>query len=141
MLRRELVLIAPPGVNESGIAALFRQHDWIRYDRDTVTGALAARYVATHFKDKRSKFEFDTVAAIVAMVSAGLGISLVQLADPRLCQIHPVRIIRLGRGAPVLQLSLVTRKADDDDRALGVLRDAMTSVCIDAQRQRTASGV
>ena len=75
------------------------------------------------------------------MVSAGLGISLVQLADPRLCQIHPVRIIRLGRGAPVLQLSLVTRKADDDDRALGVLRDAMTSVCIDAQRQRTASGV
>ena len=141
MLRRELVLIAPPGVQESSVAALFRQHEWIRYDRDTVTGALAARYVGMHVKEKRSELEFDTVAAIVSMVSAGLGISLVQLADPRLCQIYPVRIVRLGRGAPVLQLSLVTRKADDDDRSLGVLRDAMTSVCIDAQRQRASSGV
>jgi DNA-binding transcriptional LysR family regulator len=140
MLRRELVVIAPPGAQESSVAALFRQYEWIRYDRDTVTGALAAGYVATHFKDKRSNFEFDTVAAIVSMVSAGLGISLVQLADPKLCRIYPVRIVRLGRGAPALQMSLVTRKADDDDRALGVLRDAMTSVCIEAQRQRAASG-
>ena len=85
--------------------------------------------------------EFDTVAAIVAMVSAGLGISLVQLADPKLCQMYPVRIVRLGRGAPALQLSLITRKADDDDRALGAVRNAMTSVCVDAQRHRTASGV
>ncbi|RZL55007.1 MAG: LysR family transcriptional regulator [Variovorax sp.] len=141
MLRRELVLIAPPGAEESSVAALFRQHEWIRYDRGTVTGMLAARYVNAHVKDKRGEFEFDTVAAIVAMVSAGLGVSLVQLADPKLCQIYPVRIVRLGRGAPALQLSLVTRKADDDDRALGVLREAMTSVCIDAQRRRTASGV
>jgi DNA-binding transcriptional LysR family regulator len=140
MLRRELVVIAPPGAQESSVAALFRQYEWIRYDRDTVTGALAAGYVATHFKDKRSNFEFDTVAAIVSMVSAGLGISLVQLADPKLCRIYPVRIVRLGRGAPALQMSLVTRKADDDDRALGVLRDAMTSVSIEAQRQRAASG-
>ena len=141
MLRRELVLVAPPDAAETSIAALFRQYDWIRYDRETVTGAMATRYVNSHIKDKRGSFEFDTVAAIVAMVSAGLGISLVQLADPKLCQIYPVRIVRLGRGAPALQLSLVTRKADDDDRALGALRDAMTSVCIDAQRQRMASGV
>lgn len=141
MLRRELVLIAPPGAPETGIAALFRQYDWIRYDRETVTGALATRYVNAHVEDRRGSFEFDTVAAIVSMVSAGLGISLVQLADPKLCQIYPVRVVRLGRGAPTLQLSLVTRKADDDDRALGAVRDAMTSVCNDAQRQRAASGI
>lgn len=141
MLRRELVLVAPPDAAETSIAALFRQYEWIRYDRETVTGALATRYVNAHIKEKRGSFEFDTVAAIVAMVSAGLGISLVQLADPKLCQMYPVRIVRLGRGAPALQLSLVTRKADDDDRALGAVRDAMTSVCVDAQRHRTASGV
>ncbi len=141
MLRRELVLIAPPDAAETSIAALFKQYEWIRYDRETVTGALATRYANTHVKEKRGSFEFDTVAAIVSMVSAGLGISLVQLADPKLCQIYPVRVVRLGRGAPTLQLSLVTRKADDDDRALGAVRDAMTSVCVDAQRQRAAGGL
>ena len=141
MLRRELVLVAPPSAPETTVAALFRQHEWIRYDRGTITGAMAARFAA-RVRDKRgSSLEFDNAAAIVAMVSAGLGISIVQIADPAICQTYPVRVVRLGRGAPVLQLSLVTRKADDDDRALGVLRDAMTSVCIDAQRQRTASGV
>jgi DNA-binding transcriptional LysR family regulator len=141
MLRRELVLVAPPGATETSVAALFRQYEWIRYDRGTITGAMAARFAAG-MRDKRgSSLEFDNAAAIVAMVSAGLGISIVQIADPGICQTYPVRVVRLGRGAPVLQLSLVTRKNDDDDRPLAAVRDAVRSALMVAQRSRTATGL
>lgn len=141
MLRREMVLVAPPGATETTVAALFKQYEWIRYDRSTITGAMAARYAA-QVRDKRgSSLEFDNAAAIVAMVSAGLGISIVQIADPGLCQTYPVRVVRLGRNAPVLQLSLVTRKADDDSRPVAAVRDAVRSVLMAAQRTRTATGL
>jgi DNA-binding transcriptional LysR family regulator len=141
MARRELVLIAPTSAKESAVPALFRQYEWIRYDRDTITGTMAARYVRAHIHEKRSEFEFDAVSAIIAMVSAGLGISIVQIADPRLLQIYPVRVLRLGRGAPSVQFSLVTRKTDAESRPLVALRDAMNSVLAEEQRQRMASGV
>ncbi|MEH3087947.1 MAG: LysR family transcriptional regulator [Xylophilus ampelinus] len=132
MLRRELVLVAPPASTEASLAALFRAHEWIRYDRGTVTGALAAQFVGAQLGEIRSSLEFDSAAAIVAMVSAGLGISIVQVADPALLRSYPVRVVRLGRGAPVLRLSLVMRKADAESRPLRALHDAMRIACLDA---------
>jgi DNA-binding transcriptional LysR family regulator len=127
LTQREIVLIAPPGERASSVSTLLHKHDWIRYDRSTVTGAMAARYVHACLPGKRSALELDSVPAIVAMVSAGLGVSLVQLMDPGICQIYPVRIIRLGSEVPTLQISLVIRKADEDSRLLLALREAMTA--------------
>lgn len=125
MLCRELVLVAPPLAKERSIADLFKKYQWIKYDRGTVTGSLASGFVSAHVGEIRSKLEFDSASAIVAMVSAGLGISIVQVASPVLLQSYPVRVVRLGPAAPILQLSLVTRKPDDDSRALSALREAM----------------
>lgn len=125
MTERELLLVAPPESIQTDPAALFKQYEWIRYDRATVTGSMAVRYVASHIKHKTGKLEFDSVQAILAMVSANLGISLVQLTDPGLCDLYPVRVIKLGRHVPLLQFSVVTRKADDDNRGLAVVRDAL----------------
>jgi DNA-binding transcriptional LysR family regulator len=141
MLRRELVLVAPVAASESSIAALFKQHEWIRYDRATVTGSMAARFVNAHVRDKHGQLELDSATAILAMVSAGLGVSVIQIADPSVLAIYPVRIVRLGRGAPMLQLSLVTRKADNDSRMISVVRDAMISAMANSQQQRTSRGV
>jgi DNA-binding transcriptional LysR family regulator len=140
MVRRELLLVAPPG-SVGNLAALFQQYEWIRYDRETVTGALAARFVHAHVPNKRSQLEFDNVSAIVAMVSAGLGISIVQIADPGIVASYPVRILKLGRSAPTLQFALVVRKADEDSRPLIALREAMAEVLEDGQRARTARGM
>jgi DNA-binding transcriptional LysR family regulator len=131
MMRRELVLVAPPAATETSLAALFRSYEWIRYDRATVTGAMAAQFVGAQLGEIRSSLEFDSAAAIVAMVSAGLGISIVQIADPSLLRSYPVRVVRLGRGAPVLRLSLVMRKDDADSRPLEALHDAMRAACQD----------
>jgi DNA-binding transcriptional LysR family regulator len=125
LLRSEMRLIAPPDATEASVPALFKQHDWIRYDRQTISGAMAARYVTRQLHAGRGALELDSVPAIVAMVSAGLGIALVHLVDAGLCQSYPVRFVRLGRGAPAVQMSLVTRKADADSRLLRAVRDAM----------------
>lgn len=130
MLRRELVLIAPATATESSVAALFRRYDWIRYERDTVTGALAARYVHEQVGESRSTLELDSTIAIIATVSAGLGISVVQPPDAAQQLSYPLRVVKLGRAAPALQLSLVTRKVDEDSRPLQALRDALRAALV-----------
>jgi hypothetical protein len=58
----------------------------------------------------------------------GLGVAIIHLLDDALCRVYPVREVRLGRAAPVLQLVLVTRKVDDDHRALAVVRETLGEV-------------
>jgi len=125
LLTRELVLIAPPTERGATAADLLARYDWIRYDRTTSTGAMAARYVRQLMPEKRSTLELDTVTAIAAMVSEGLGVSVVQIMDPSICELYPVEILRLGSS---LQISVVTRKDDADHRGLLALREAMEHV-------------
>jgi DNA-binding transcriptional LysR family regulator len=138
LLRSEMRLIAPPAASETSVPALFKQHEWIRYDRQTISGMLAARYVTRQAWAGRGAMELDSVPAIVAMVSAGLGIALVHLVDAGLCHSHPVRFVRLGRGAPAVQMALVTRKADANSRLLLAVGDAMTAAL--ATQLRTLAG-
>lgn len=139
--RRELLAIAPPHATEPTLGALFRQYDWIRYDRGTVTGAMAVRYVNAQLRDKHPSLELDNVPAIVAMVSAGLGVSIVQLSDPGITLAYPVRLLRLGRAAPALQVSLVMRKADADDRRLLALQGAMGETLASPLRRREVTAL
>ena len=138
LLRSEMRLIVPPEAAESSVPALFKQYEWIRYDRHTISGMLAARYVTRQVRTRRGALELDSVPAIVAMVSAGLGIALVHLVDAGFCQSYPVRFVRLSRGAPAVQMSFVTRKADADSRPLRAVGDAMTAAL--ATTVRTLAG-
>lgn len=138
LMRSEMRLIAPPDARETSVPALFKQYEWIRYDRQTISGQLAARYVGSQVRTGRGAMELDSVPAIVAMVSAGLGIALVHLVDSGFCQSYPVRFVRLGRAAPAVQMSMVSRKADADSRPLRAVGDAMTAVL--AGTVRTLAG-
>jgi len=138
LVRSEMRLIVPPEAAENSVPALFKQYDWIRYDRQTISGMLAARYVTRQVRTRHGALELDSVPAIVAMVSAGLGIALVHLVDAGFCQSYPVRFVRLSRGAPAVQMSFVTRKADADSRPLRAVGDAMTAAL--ATTVRTLAG-
>jgi DNA-binding transcriptional LysR family regulator len=125
---RELVLVAAPQAPGTNVGALLRRYDWIRYDRSSIAGAMAARFVKRMQPNKRSSIELDSASAILGMVSAGLGVSVVQLAEPAITRLYPVRVLALGRGAPTLTIGMVTRRADDEDRRLLALRGAMVDV-------------
>ncbi len=134
VLRRELVLLAPPQSTQERPVNLLKQHEWIRFDPDTNAGRLAARWVRKHAAGARPTMELQSVQAVVAMVSAGLGVSIVQQPDTLMTLAHPVRVLSLGRGAPAVQVSLVSRPADATSRKLEVLRDALASVSTEATR-------
>lgn len=128
LARRELVLIAPPDSTETSPTALLRRYDWVRYDRNTVTGAMAARHVLSLLPNKRSVLELDSAPAIIASVHRGLGVSIIHLLDEAFASAYPVRELRLGRNAPMLELTWVARKSSDDDRALAVVREQIAAL-------------
>jgi DNA-binding transcriptional LysR family regulator len=128
LIRNELVLLAPPDSIGSGLATLFRSHDWIRMNPQTYTGRLAARHVNRHLAGTRALVDLQSVHLIVAMVSAGLGVSIVVRPDRRLIQAYPVRSLSLGRNAPAVQVALVSRKADSQDMKLVAVQQAMRHV-------------
>lgn len=132
VLKREMVLVAPPAATEARAPALLKAHEWIRFDPETGTGRLAARWVRRHAPGARATIDLQSVQAIVALVSAGLGVSVVPEPDAPTTQAHGVRIVRLGRDAPQLQVSLVVRPAEADNRKVQALRDALAAPVVQA---------
>jgi DNA-binding transcriptional LysR family regulator len=124
LMREPFVLIAPPDATGRTIAELLRTHDWIRYDPSTTGGRIAARYVQRVAPRSRPSCDMLSTDVIVAMVSAGLGVSV--LPQPR-AQLHagyPLRQLSLGKNGPTRQVAFVCRQADAGNRRLLAVRDA-----------------
>ena len=62
--------------------------------------------------------------AIVAMVAAGIGVSVLPKIRYQLRDAYGVREISLGRGAPVRQICLVRRSADAGLQRLDAVQQA-----------------
>lgn len=134
LFQERLVLIAPPESREQTVAELFRQHEWIRFDKSTVGGRIAARYVAEHAPHARCRIDLQSLAALTALVSEGLGVSILPEPGPNLYNVHPVRILSLGKDGPYRQVSFVCRLTDQENRLVLALLDS-------AQRAHAATVV
>lgn len=121
LFRETLGLIAPPESRETRIAELFQQYEWIRFDKTTIGGRLAARYVAQHAPHARCRIDMQSLAALTALVSAGLGVCVLPEPGPNLLNVHPVRVLSLGKQAPYRQISFVCRQADQESRLVQAL--------------------
>jgi len=116
LFREKLVLIAPPDSHETSVAELFRNHEWIRFDKNTIGGRLAARYVARHAPHARSRLDLQSLAALTALVSEGLGVSVLPDPGAHVFGAHPVRVLQLGAHGPARQVSFVCRRPDQENR-------------------------
>jgi len=128
LFREPLVLIAPPDSTETRVADLFRTYEWIRFDKATVGGRAAAGYVMQHAPHARSRIDMLSLAAITALVSEGLGVSVLPNQEARLYQAYPVRVLPLGRKGPYRQISFVCRQVDREDRLMQALLDCASSL-------------
>ncbi|MCD0503095.1 LysR family transcriptional regulator [Bordetella petrii] len=121
LFREPLVAIAPPRSGEQTLAELLHQYEWIRFDKSTIGGRLAARYVARHAPHARCRVELQSLAALTAMVSEGLGVSVLPEPGQHLYAVHPVRVLALGRHGPARQISFACRLPDQDNRQVQAL--------------------
>lgn len=124
LLRRQMIMIAPPDSRQTSMAALLDRYDLIRFERSTTMHRLAARFLSESGLSARGELELQSIHAVVAMVSAGLGIAILFMPDPRIALGFPVREISLGARAPTMGIALVSRSAEADNRTMQVLQHA-----------------
>lgn len=116
LARVPLVLVAPAQAEGSTAQQLLRRHAWIQYERSLTGGRVAAQYVRRICPAKRPAFEVASTDAIIAMVAAGLGVSVIPRPRGPLHHAYAFREVALGAGAPFRQVAWACRKADSEDR-------------------------
>jgi DNA-binding transcriptional LysR family regulator len=134
LAREPFVLLAPPNTTSYSVADLLQSHEWIRFDASLTGGRIAASFVHSVAPMARGTLELVSIEAIVAMVSAGLGVSVVPRLRGPLRGAYPVREISLGRHAPTRQIAFVCRATDTDNRRVAAVREAFEHVYLPAQR-------
>jgi len=128
LFKNELVVIAPPTAKATKIQQLFGDYPWIRFDAGTSTGKLAAQWISQNMPQAQRSMDLPSVHAVLSMVNAGLGVSMVPSIDPRMMIAYPVKVYPIGRGAPVLNVVLLTRKNDSNARTIDALFESLQAV-------------
>ncbi len=128
LARQPYVMLVPAVVTAGTPQELLRRFDLIRYDPALTGGRLAAQYVRQAFPQARSIMDLRSIDAIVAMVSAGLGVSIVPQPRRALLRAHGVQELRLARNAPTRQIAMVRRNADAGSRNLDAVARALAEV-------------
>ena len=125
LFKNELVVIAPPTAMAAKIHQLFCDYPWIRFDASTSTGKLAAQWIGQNMPQAQRSMDLPSVHAVLSMVNAGLGVSMVPSIDPRMMMAYPVRVYPIGRGAPALNVVLLTRKNEPKTRLMDALFESI----------------
>ena len=125
LFKNELVVIAPPTAKAAKIHQLFCDYPWIRFDASTSTGKLAAQWIGQNMPQAQRSMDLPSVHAVLSMVNAGLGVSMVPSIDPRMMMAYPVRVYPVGRGAPALNVVLLTRKNEPKTRLMDALFESI----------------
>jgi len=126
LTKQPFVLLVPATAHGSAIDLLHSA--WIRYDLALTGGRIASRYVRSVAPRAQSVMDVRSIDAIVAMVSAGLGASVVPQPRSEILKAHAVRALPLGRRAPTRQIAMARRKPDADSRNLDAIRQALVTV-------------
>jgi DNA-binding transcriptional LysR family regulator len=128
LARQPFVMLAPPDARAATLRELLERRGLVRYDVSLTGGRIAARYLRAHFPPPRIVMELRSIDAIVAMVSAGLGVSVVPRPRRELLEAHAVQTLGLGKRAPARRIALARRVMDADDRNLRAVGDAFAAV-------------
>lgn len=113
VLKREpFVLIVPGAMPGDDPLQLLRDNRFVRYDRHSFGGRQVSRFLREQKIDVNPGLELDEVEALVRMVEAGLGVSLVPQAGLWLAREANIRVIELGALTFYRELVLIMRHAN-----------------------------
>lgn len=127
LLREPFVLVVPANMAPGTVKQILSHSPWIRLDRAVVAGQMAARFVNQLVPQRQPLLDVPAMDAIVAMVAAGLGVSVLPKIRYQLRDAYGVREIALGRAAPVRQICIVRRSADAGMQRLDAVEQAFVA--------------
>lgn len=123
--RQPFVFVAPRDTGEASAAELVKRYDWLQFDTSLTSGRVAASYLHRLSPSTKPRFELESIEAVLGMVSAGLGVSVIPKLKRPIADTHRVRQISLGKNAPSRQISFVCRGADAENRRVTALKEAL----------------
>jgi DNA-binding transcriptional LysR family regulator len=109
-VREPLVLIAPPGAPERSAKELLAAHPFIRYTRQAWVGRLIDGLMRQRRIKVRESMTLDTLEAVTAMVSHGLGVSIVPQRGQGVPLPFPVRAVALPKPAVHRMVGLLRKE-------------------------------
>ena len=125
LVRQPFVFVAPPDTGARTVKSLIKEHNWLQFDTSLTSGRVAASHMHRVAPGLKPKFELESIEAVLAMVSAGLGVSIIPQLRGAMTAAYPVREISLGKNAPVRHIAFACRGGDADNRRVMALRDAL----------------
>ncbi len=128
LVRQPFVMLVPADAPSGTPADLLARLGWIRHDTSLTGGRIAAQFVKRVRPRATPVMDVRSIDAIVAMVSAGLGVSVVPRPRRALLDAHRVREVGLGRHGPARQIALARRDADAGHRNLDAVFAAFEAV-------------
>ncbi len=111
LAREPFVLIAPEEVLGDDPLELLASQPFVRYDRSSFGGRQVERFLREQRLTVHEALELDELEAIVRMVEAGLGVSLIPLAGLWRERAARVRILELGELTFYRELVALLRRA------------------------------
>ena len=123
--REPFVLIAPASIKGDDPLELLREQRFVRYDRHSFGGRQVTRFLREQKIETHAGLELDEVDAIVRMVEAGLGVSLVPRAGLWLARATQIRVIDLGALTFYRELAVVMRHANRQLPLQRLFRDCL----------------
>lgn len=126
LMHEPMVLVAPPDCRETTIADVLRAHDWIRFDKTSPGGAIAAAYVERIAPRMKNRIDLLSSHAIVAMVAEGLGVSVIPKPQDPLRRAYSFQEFDLGPDGPSREIAFVCRHADREKKSLLALRSSFS---------------
>lgn len=121
------VFVAPADSPDLPPRELVGRYGWLQFDTSLTGGQIAASLLHRIAPGTRARFELESIEAVLAMVAAGQGVSILPRLGGERAGAHAVRLISLGPKAPTRKVAFVCRNADADNRRIGVLRTALVT--------------
>lgn len=120
--KEPFVLITPSGMQGDDPRQILSDHPFIRYDQRSFGGRRVTQFLRERKLEVQQTLELDELDAIVKMVRAGLGVSLVPMAGLWLEHAEDVRIIDLGEMTFFREIVLVSKYLQRDTPLLDLFR-------------------
>jgi DNA-binding transcriptional LysR family regulator len=120
--REPFVLIMPANIQGDDPRQILSDNPFIRYDQRSFGGRRVTQFLRERKLEVQQTLELDELDAIVKMVRAGLGVSLVPMAGLWLEHAEDVRIIDLGEMTFFREIVLVSKYLQRDTPLLDLFR-------------------
>lgn len=120
--KEPFVLIMPANIQGDDPQQILSDNPFIRYDQRSFGGRRVTQFLRERKLEVQQTLELDELDAIVKMVRAGLGVSLVPMAGLWLEHAEDVRIIDLGEMTFFREIVLVSKYLQRDTPLLDLFR-------------------